>query len=95
MRHDSIQRILVEAIMKHRKLKKEETFTNRIIHLEKFSELKYTILGNEDRQRSDIQLCADVTKDDEICKTWKFHVLEIAIPFSKEAKDDEHSNTLK
>jgi hypothetical protein len=81
--------------MKHRKLKNDEILANITINFDQFPELKYIQLGNEVKQKPDIQIWVYITKEDEIVTIWKFYIVEIAIPFGKEDKEGEHSKALK
>jgi hypothetical protein len=54
VRNDTVQRIWVESIVKHRKSGEEDVITNITIELNKFEELKDISWGEETRLRHDI-----------------------------------------
>jgi hypothetical protein len=71
----------------------EDIKTDRTIDGSNFEELKRIRLEEESRQRSDIQYWVDGFREDHIQRTWKFYLIEIAIPFGKESKEEERLNT--
>jgi hypothetical protein len=97
MRHNMIQEVLVEAIIKHTKISTDETLTNKGINYGKFQkELgKRKLDENEEKQRPDIQFRTDVSNEEDKFETWKLYIIEISVPFGKGDQEDEHSNTLK
>jgi hypothetical protein len=70
-RNDKLPRILVESIVKHRKIKEEEKITNKARDLSKFKEFGNINVG-EDAKSKNIQFCVEITKKEDILLTWKF-----------------------
>jgi hypothetical protein len=83
VRHNLIQKVLVEAIKKHMKVNTEEILTNKEIDFGRFkNELGKPILsGDEVNQRPDIHFWATISKDDDIIETWNLFIIEISVPF--------------
>jgi hypothetical protein len=81
LRHNMAQNKVVEAVMKHRKLKDSDIKKNSQVNLTKFDETKNISLGIYQRLRQDLWFLVKLEDDASGTVTWRLYLVEFAIPF--------------
>jgi hypothetical protein len=82
-RHNMVQRRLVEAVMKHRKIGENDIMQNKRISLEKFESLRNIELNELRTQRPYVYFWTRTDDQVRNQEAWKLFIVEFSIPFGR------------